>query len=241
MTGVRAVERDRWAAGRGDHTEPAPEPELFRRLPRAEDVERRLAELNRGVRMEWLTVSRGDAPLQGPGGPGASLEEGALRRGAALRAVYRESVRADPRAVRHARELGELGGRTRTTSGAPLPMVIVDRCSALVPLDPLRPHLGALEVCDPAMVAVVQQTFEQVWTAAAVWDCAAPRSGRDERERRDDALLDLLCGGHTDESISRRLGVSLRTERRLVADLMVRLGARSRFEAGVQAVRSGRL
>ncbi|MFD0567083.1 hypothetical protein ACFQ2M_37865 [Kitasatospora saccharophila] len=44
--------------------------------------------------------------------------------------------------------------------------------------------------------------------------------------------------GHTDESAGRKLGLSLRTVRRMMQDLMNRLGAESRFQAGAQAVRN---
>ena len=42
-----------------------------------------------------------------------------------------------------------------------------------------------------------------------------------------------------DEQIARALGMSVRTVRRRVADLMDELGADSRFQAGVEAVRRG--
>lgn len=54
---------------------------------------------------------------------------------------------------------------------------------------------------------------------------------------REWAVLRLLAQGYTDESVARTLGVSLRTARRVAAELMVRLGARSRFQAGLMAAR----
>ena len=42
-----------------------------------------------------------------------------------------------------------------------------------------------------------------------------------------------------DKAIARQLGVSERTAHRRVAGLMTRLGAESRFQAGVQAARNG--
>jgi len=67
----------------------------------------------------------------------------------------------------------------------------------------------------------------QVWTAN-------PDLTAQQRE-----VVRLLAEGLTDEGISRRIGVSLRTVRRIASELMVRLTARSRFEAGVKAARSG--
>jgi DNA-binding NarL/FixJ family response regulator len=52
-------------------------------------------------------------------------------------------------------------------------------------------------------------------------------------------LLLELAGGAKDEQIARALGMSVRTVRRRVADLMDELGADSRFQAGVEAVRRG--
>jgi DNA-binding NarL/FixJ family response regulator len=53
------------------------------------------------------------------------------------------------------------------------------------------------------------------------------------------AVLRMLAQGYTDEAIAKRLGVSPRTARRIAANLMERLDARSRFEAGVHAVQDG--
>ncbi|KQX78821.1 hypothetical protein ASD51_18650 [Streptomyces sp. Root55] len=48
-------------------------------------------------------------------------------------------------------------------------------------------------------------------------------------------ILDALGSGLTDASAARRLGVSLRTYRRRVAELMAVLEAGSRFRAGLRA------
>jgi DNA-binding NarL/FixJ family response regulator len=49
----------------------------------------------------------------------------------------------------------------------------------------------------------------------------------------------LLAAGLKDEAIARQLGVSLRTIHRRTGDLLDRLGARTRFQAGMQAARQG--
>ncbi|WP_250280907.1 LuxR C-terminal-related transcriptional regulator [Frankia sp. CiP1_Cm_nod2] len=50
-------------------------------------------------------------------------------------------------------------------------------------------------------------------------------------------LLRLLSLGAKDEAAARHLGVSVRTVRRMIADLMRRMGARSRFQAGILAAK----
>jgi DNA-binding NarL/FixJ family response regulator len=52
-------------------------------------------------------------------------------------------------------------------------------------------------------------------------------------------LLGQLAAGAKDEQIARALGMSLRTVRRRVAEVTHELGAQSRFQAGVEAVRRG--
>ncbi|MCZ0982437.1 hypothetical protein O1L60_35735 [Streptomyces diastatochromogenes] len=51
--------------------------------------------------------------------------------------------------------------------------------------------------------------------------------------------MGLLAEGAKDEVIARRMGMSLRTCRRHIADLLEELGAESRFQGGVLAERAG--
>ncbi|WP_307623216.1 LuxR C-terminal-related transcriptional regulator [Streptomyces sp. V3I7] len=46
------------------------------------------------------------------------------------------------------------------------------------------------------------------------------------------ALLRLLVEGHEDKVISKRLGISLRTYQRHLAEIMKRIGARNRSHGG---------
>ena len=51
--------------------------------------------------------------------------------------------------------------------------------------------------------------------------------------------LTLLAAGASDANVARQLGVSVRTVERRVRLVMERLGAQSRLQAGVEAVRRG--
>ncbi len=55
---------------------------------------------------------------------------------------------------------------------------------------------------------------------------------------KDEQLVRLLAAGLGDDAIQRALGVSASTVHRRVHDLMVRLGARTRFQAGFQLARA---
>jgi DNA-binding NarL/FixJ family response regulator len=75
-----------------------------------------------------------------------------------------------------------------------------------------------------------------------MWERAAPVPNMDFGDARRDLrrfLLQELAAGAKDEQIARTLGLSLRTVRRRVADLLIELGVDNRFQAGVEAVRRG--
>jgi hypothetical protein len=75
-----------------------------------------------------------------------------------------------------------------------------------------------------------------------LWDRASPVPELDRGEARPDLrrlLLMQLADGVKDEQIARTLGISLRTVRRRISDLLIELGVDSRFQAGVEAVRRG--
>ncbi|TQM77025.1 helix-turn-helix transcriptional regulator [Thermopolyspora flexuosa] len=87
-------------------------------------------------------------------------------------------------------------------------------------------------VRSPLMVAVLRALFEELWTRAAPM---SPPSGREGVV----TVLRLAAQGLPDEVIARHLGVCVRTVRSRFAEAMAELGVRSRFQAGVEAVRQG--
>ncbi|GIF37445.1 regulatory LuxR family protein [Actinoplanes xinjiangensis] len=161
-----------------------------------------------------------------------------LARNVRMRTIGLDSIRNSPETMRHARFLTDSGAEFRTSAILPPRMVVVDRRAALIPLDATNTRRGALLVSGTAILAPMIALFEQVWEIATPLGAAADpdREGLTTQER---ALLKLLAQGLTDEAAATRLGVSHRTARRVMADLMERLNARSRFEAGLKAAQRG--
>lgn len=166
------------------------------------------------------------------------LNLAALERGVAIRFVYADSVRNDPASRDYGQWLADRGGEARTIPVVPHLIVVVDRTVALLPSHPDEPRLGAVEVRSPGIVAALMSHFEEVWARAQLLGHEVQRDseGLTAQERQ---LMMLLASGHTDASAARRLAVSLRTVRRMMSDLTERLGARSRFEAGLLTERRG--
>jgi DNA-binding NarL/FixJ family response regulator len=117
-------------------------------------------------------------------------------------------------------------------------MVIVDRKVALVPLDPSDNRRGALALSGAGVITAMCALFDQLWRAGEPWERQRKRN-QGELSPLEHELLWLLAQGMTDEAAARKLGLSLRTVRRLASDLMARLNAHSRFEAGVRAAHRG--
>ncbi|MBD0744029.1 LuxR family transcriptional regulator [Streptomyces sp. CBMA152] len=208
------------------------------RLAGPDAVRRRLERLTLEARHEILTFLT-DAP-RSPAALEAARQGDtlALQRGVTIRTVALDSVRDDTATLDHTRELAALGGQFRTVAALPTPLVVVDRSHALVAMDPADSRQGALCLSAPGMIAPLLALFERVWGGAAPLgdDAAGARYVPNEQEQ---ALLTLLAHGHTDESAAIQLHISGRTARRIMASLNERLGARSRFEAGLRAARLG--
>src|SRR5690606_13017466 len=112
------------------------------------------------------------------------------------------------------------------------PMIIVDGSTTLLPAD--GTSATALVVHNRSLGRAMSALFEQVWTESRVATTPPATVDVSEPTPAEIDLLRLLGKGMTDASAARQLGVSLRTVRRMMADLMSRLGARSRFEAGMR-------
>ncbi|MFE1272550.1 LuxR family transcriptional regulator [Streptomyces sp. NPDC058757] len=138
------------------------------------------------------------------------------------------------------RRLAVAGAEVRLLPSLPVLLSLADGSEAALPLDPAAPGDGAVLVREPGVLAGLRILFRQLWdTAAPLPGTPAPRAtGCTSQER---ALLRHLADGLTDEAAARRLGISLRTERRLISQLSERFGARSRFQLGLEAARSGLL
>ncbi|MEU1285233.1 LuxR C-terminal-related transcriptional regulator [Kitasatospora sp. NPDC005856] len=211
------------------------------RLLGLDAIQDKLEELTTRLTTEVLAVMPGGAQSAASLAASRPLDEDALRRGVRLRTVYQDSIHdADaPETLDYARWMAGLGGEVRTAPVLPPRMLVFDRSTAVVPIDPANTRAGALCTSEPGIVASLVALFEQTWETAV--PIADDRDGvapltltTGERE-----LLRLLSTGLTDDAAAKRLGISVRTVRRQMAALMERLDAASRFEAGLKTAQRG--
>jgi DNA-binding CsgD family transcriptional regulator len=180
-----------------------------------------------------------DSVHPGPLPPVRVLEE-ALRfdrsmveRGVRVREVYPRSITGVPRYASFLRQLSETGAQVRLLDHVAYDMMLVDRLAACLPADPDRPSGARLLVRGSALVKLHAATFDDCWLRAVPYaehTANPPRTALTPQER---VVVKLMAGGLSDDQIARRMGIHRRTVQRAIAKLMERLGAASRFEAGL--------
>ncbi|TMR20877.1 response regulator transcription factor [Nonomuraea turkmeniaca] len=204
--------------------------------------------LQAAARTEVRGLERGPYLPDAPPAPEEVQLDG-MRRGLRYRAVYDGSVLHDEALLAAVREAVAGGEQARVFADVPMKLLLSDADRALIML----PHPGggdadALLVYPSKLLEVLSELFEVFWRLGAPIQAAAggPAAVSPDADRLDPGpdpdtqrLLVLLTAGLTDEAIARDLGVSERTVHRRVSRLQELLGARTRFQLGVQASRRG--
>ena len=163
--------------------------------------------------------------------------EGWLREpgGRQVRKLCSPAALADERGREHLRDIAAKGARVRVAATAlPHETIIIDRRYAILAgLDApggreYTVTSGATLV--GAVYALFDAALESALDLGAFLDLERPRL--DPVSRR---VLRALGSGATDTAAAKELGMSVRTYRRRVAELLDTLDAGSRFQAGVRA------
>ncbi|MFF0266684.1 helix-turn-helix domain-containing protein [Kribbella sp. NPDC004536] len=162
-----------------------------------------------------------------------------LERGVEIRYIYPESYWKRP-GVREILEfITGLGGKIRIAPSIPFRLTILDYESAVIGIDPEDTSRGAAIHHSRAVVRMAMELFLSYWDRGfepfteELW----ARDGGISAQEAE--FLRLLVHGATDEQVARKLGVSLRTVRRIAAKLSEQVGASGRFELGVRAAQRG--
>jgi DNA-binding NarL/FixJ family response regulator len=169
-----------------------------------------------------------------------SLEGSKLAAGVTYRVLYDRSALAHRPQLEVTERLVARGEQARVAHAAPTQLVIVDNEVAMLPLT-MREHVvdSALIIRSSEMLVSVRRIFDEHWRFAAPFTMA-PRSPLTAQPSEQERwILSLLASGATDDAIGRLMGLSARTAHRRVRELISRLGAETRFQAGMRAVQLG--
>ncbi|MFD3589803.1 LuxR C-terminal-related transcriptional regulator [Streptomyces sp. NPDC058683] len=159
-----------------------------------------------------------------------------LSRGLRMRTLYHHTARFNGPSQAYVAAATGLGAEYRTAHELFGRLIIFDRKLAFLPEK--SGSWGAVVIREPTIVGYLYDIFEQTWVRATPFSDAAQDGLERVAKEIHHTIVDLLAAGLKDESIARRLGMSLRTARRHIADIMESLGADSRFQAGVLAAKA---
>ncbi len=165
------------------------------------------------------------------------LKAARIDAGVRYQLLYQDTIYQDPDRLRHALAVTAAGAQARTLPDPPIKVIIADgeRASVMLHHDERRGDPMGLRIGPSPSLDMLIRVFDVLWSLSAPIS-VNPSEPLDERDR---AILTLMGLGATDDTIARRLGMSRRTVVRRTASLLERLGASTRFQAGVQAIRRG--
>ena len=157
----------------------------------------------------------------------------AVAAGREQRTLYPLGALEDPVGQRWMRAWAEAGEQQRVCDNPPSEFAVFGAEVVLAAAEWCSAEADYVLIRDPMLMEAFTTMFDLAWSAALPVPDPAVETDTDRR------LLTLLAGGFKDEAIARYLGWGVRTVRRRVANLMVDLGADTRFQLGVAAQRRG--
>ncbi|MEO5873489.1 MAG: helix-turn-helix transcriptional regulator [Streptosporangiaceae bacterium] len=210
------------------------------RVQGVDRVRQRIDDLAFFAYQETLCLQPGGPLVEGAIEAALPLDIRSLRRGIVFRSVYQSTTLQDAKMSNYLRDIASLGADIRITDDSIDRLLIYDRSVAVVPLDPKMSARGALLVREPGLVSQMVAHFYVVWDSAkAIGEYTGVDSDVQSLSSLEREVLQALANADKDEIAARQMGVSIRTFRRYVADLMSRLGAANRFHAALLAKEKG--
>jgi predicted transcriptional regulator/DNA-binding CsgD family transcriptional regulator len=175
------------------------------------------------------------------GDEGPNLDERRLLAANAVtyRVVYDQESVAIPGRLSNIWDGIRSGERARVGGSLPAKLVMCDDTMAIV-CSPAEYQSAIAYLIHPSsLLDVTSALFEAVWDRAVPLNRTESKNGEVPIDERDRQLLNLLASGATDAVIARTFGLSTRTVQRNIHELMQKVGARTRFQAGMEAVNRG--
>ncbi|MET9507011.1 helix-turn-helix domain-containing protein [Streptomyces flavidovirens] len=215
----------------------APERPAIERIEGLDRIRAHIDELTFFTRSEGLTTQPHGTLTAESIAASRPLDTRILRRGVRMRTIMGAAAAGDPPTLAYLSELVTAGAEIRISDRPLERLLVFDRAAALTPIDPGNSVQGALLVREPGLVANLVSLFERMWNDATdirdlLGFTADPGAQLTDVERK---ILATMYQVDKDESGAREVGLSVRTYRKYIADLMHRLGAANRFQAALLA------
>jgi hypothetical protein len=173
------------------------------------------------------------------------LDMRCLRRGVRVRNLVRPCALRHPTTAAYLRETAAAGAEVRVSGTLSEIMLVYDQRTALIPVNTRDASQGALLVREAGLVTTLVKQMERLWESGYTpGETPAPAGTPDgggsarptEAQRK---VLSAMCTASKDEAGARAAGMSLRSYRRHIADLIRTLGAENRVHAVLLAREAG--
>lgn len=188
-----------------------------------------------GLERPPVLVSSNDAPDE--------TQLRLLAKGVRFRSITDSSMLNAPGTLNRLRIATQAGEQYRVYPSLPFKLVVVDHRIGIIPLNLARPDGPALLVRSSSLLDALCEMFEMLWRSSVPFSLEPGEARSPQRgSGAIDALLPMLVSGLNDKTIELELDISQRTLTRRIVELMKRLGATTRFQAGwlaAQAARDG--
>jgi DNA-binding CsgD family transcriptional regulator len=169
------------------------------------------------------------------------LELERLAQGVSYRVIYADEVLQVPGRWRDLEAGISAGEQARVIHRLPVKLTLFDDFAATLPMTDGPALDGTMSkavivVHRSPMLDSLSALFESYWEQAvplAFGSDGVPVTARSDEAVEETRLVRLLAAGFGNDHIQRVLGVSASTVQRRVHELMARLGAKTRFQAGL--------
>ncbi|MEV8503890.1 hypothetical protein AB0368_03550 [Actinoplanes sp. NPDC051475] len=200
----------------------------------------RFEQVQRAARQQIRAIDK--PPYAVPSGNRNPVEHEMLGRGIRYRVIYDPQGLTDFHDLRADLEQTAARGEVaRVLTGLPTKLILADDRVGMMPLQAAPSSIESIIVVHPsALLEALSALFESLWARALPLGLVPGGATVDAGPTRDERrLLALLTTGMPDVVIARQLGLSYRTFQRRLRELLVRLDAETRFQAGVRAAHLG--
>ncbi|MGA5193697.1 LuxR C-terminal-related transcriptional regulator [Streptomyces exfoliatus] len=190
-----------------------------------------IAELAAQCESEVLTSQPGGGRRADVLQEAIARDEAMLDRGVGMRTLYQHTARFSQGTREYVERVSQRGAEVRTLDDQFVRLLLFDRKVAVIGVE--ADPGAAIIVREPNLIHFIRSTFELWWVSAAPFPLEWNNQDvADISEQLKQRITLLLSEGLTDQSIATRMGMSVRTCRRHIAEIMDRLGVKSRFQAG---------
>lgn len=208
-----------------------------------ESRDRALGDITAGLRESVDSLHQGPLPDDREVLDRSLETDAALaRRGLRVRALYPCALLNEPQHARYLRELSDVGVIVRVIYHIAHEMLIFDRHTVCLPgggpADPFGQFgPSMIRIRGTVLVQSFTSVYESYWQRATPLSLAVCRPRRGELSEREREVIRLMTDGYGDDRIARKLGIERRDVEDVMAALMKRLNAGSRFEVGYKLAR----